>query len=669
MPGNERMENNIVKKHFSYKIASLVLSGLLCPLCYGDDSVIIVTADKTEQRLEDVPSSISTFSGDELERQNIEDLETLARKTPSFSFQSTGQSGFNPPVVRGLTSYATAFSSSMLMMVDGVPTLANQGFENSLVGVERVEVLRGPQSALYGKNAEGGVLNIYTRQPDNAPRMRLDGGLGSRNKHVVRLDAAHPLIEDTLYIGVAGQFREQDGFIHDRYNGGWADDRKSYDGRAVIRWTPNDKSDISLRYSHLNYRDGASLWGSVSAPRYEVSSGTPGWNRSEGETVSLDIAHHFDFGISLRSITAKTDYYDKLKQDSDFMPAERFFMQRDYHLSNLSQELRLSGEQEEARWLIGIYADKTDNDLSFTNKTPLKVKTTNSALEGSSLSLFGQWLQPITDEWSLTLGGRIEHDQIEIKPKDSSAKSQHWQQFSPKVSLQYRWMPEQNLYLSYSEGVRAGGYDPFASTVNYPAYSPEKVRSYETGIKGLIAPIHLRYSVAAYYMQINDMQVQQFVAPGVTSITNAATAHSSGLEASLEYWLNEQWSVDGTIGLNRTRFERYRDGNNDYDGNKNPYAPDLTWHIGVRYDADNWYANASLDSVGSIYLDPANKYRRGSYQLLNMSASYPVNQHITLSAYAQNVTSKHYDAVGFMNGNVTVYSPPRELGMRVSYEF
>ncbi|WP_166793002.1 TonB-dependent receptor domain-containing protein [Budvicia aquatica] len=131
------------------------------------------------------------------------------------------------------------------------------------------------------------------------------------------------------------------------------------------------------------------------------------------------------------------------------------------------------------------------------------------------------------------IGGRIEQDRIEIKPQGSSTQSQRWHQFSPKASLQYQWMPEQNVYLSYAEGFRAGGFNPFSPTVNYPAYAPEKVRSYESGIKGLIKTLNLRYSVAAYYMQINDMQVQQFVGPGVTSITNAATAHSSGIEASL----------------------------------------------------------------------------------------------------------------------------------------
>ena len=669
LPENKRMNKFKITRIPFYQTACLGFCGLVSAFSYGDDSTIMVTADKTAQSAEEVPASLSTFFTEDLQRQHIDDLITLARKTPSFSFQSTGQSGFNPPVIRGLTSYATAFSSSMLMTVDGVPVLASQGFDNNLVGVERVEILRGPQSALYGKNAEGGVLNIYTRQPDNTPYLRIDGEMGSRNKRVLRLDASHPLIEDTLYLGIAGQFREQDGFIHDRYNGGWADDRKSYDGRAVMRWTPNEKSDISLRYSHINYRDGASAWGSVNGSHHEVDSGTPSWNRSEGETFSLDVAYEFDSGISLRSITAKTDYDDRLKQDTDFMPAELFFLQRKYHLNNLSQELRLSGDYRDASWLVGIYADKTDNDVSFTNKTLMNLQTINTSLEGHSVSLFGQWLQPITSQWSVTLGGRIQQDRIKVKPEYAENQSQKDNQFSPKASLQYQWTPEHNLYLTYSEGFRAGGYNLFSPTVNYPKFSPEKVRSYETGMKGLIKPLNLRYSLAAYYMQINDMQVQQILGPGVTSITNAATAHSSGIEATLDYWLNSEWSFDASLGLNKTRFKHYRDGSNNYDGNHNPYAPDVTWHLGVRYDAESWYANASLDGVGRTYLDPGNNYQRGGYQLLNMLVGYPVNPHLTLSVYGQNLTNEHYDAIGEMNGNVIVYSQPQEFGVRASYEF
>ncbi len=139
----------------------------------------VVVSDKLEQSRERLPASLSVIDATTLQSTPVQSLEQLVRRTPGFTFQPFGQSGTQLPVVRGLTSNATA---SLLMLVDGVPVLRGQGFDNDLVGVERVEILRGPQSALYGRNAEAGVLSVFTRQPDAADYARLDTTLGSRDK-------------------------------------------------------------------------------------------------------------------------------------------------------------------------------------------------------------------------------------------------------------------------------------------------------------------------------------------------------------------------------------------------------------------------------------------------------------------------------------------------------
>lgn len=652
-----------------YKTISFSCCLCFIPFCYAEMQTLVVTADKTEQSPQDIPISLSVLTAEELQQRRIEDLTKLARQTPNFSFQSTGQSGFNPPVVRGLTSYATAFSSSVLLTVDGVPTLVNQGFEHNLIGVDRVEVLRGPQSAIYGKNAEAGVVNIYTRLPDNSPYARLDLEVGQRNKYLTRFDTSSPLIDDTLYASIQGQFYQQDGFINNRYTGDKADDRKNYYDQTSLRWTPTTADDIILRYSHLTYRDGAALWGSVNGPKRSVYSGTPSWNHSQGESVSLDVSHQFDSGITLRSITAHNRYQDKLKQDTDFLPVERFYTQRNYLLNTTSQEFRLSGKLDDSQWLAGLYFDKDNHHLSFTRKTPLLKQTVKPDQDGYSMSVFGQWMKPLNQYWTLTLGGRAEKDNIKITPKDASNKSQTWHEFSPKAALQYQLNTDTQIYLSYSQGFRMGGFNVFSPQENYPAYSPEKVHAYETGIKGFINDWHLGYSLAVYYMKINDMQVQQYITPGVVRITNAASANSKGIEGTLNYWINANWIADASIGINQTKFNRYRDGKNNYDDNKNPYAPNLTWHLGLRYDADHWFGDVSLEGVGKSYLDPANRYERSAYQLVNLSLGYRVNNQLTVTTYADNLFDKEYNAVGFMNGSVTVYSPPREIGMRVTYEF
>ncbi|WP_417701339.1 TonB-dependent receptor [Pseudomonas sp.] len=626
-----------------------------------------VTANKIAQPQEEVPASLSVMHGDDLRDAGVNDLQTLARRTPNFVFQPFGQSGTNVPVVRGLTSSATAFSSSMLMLVDGVPTLMGQGFDHNLLGVERVEILRGPQSTLYGRNAEAGVMSIHTRQPGDEPYALLDTTLGSRNKRSLRFDLSQALVADTLYGGLAGEWLEQDGFIDNTYRGGKEDARERHNGRAVLRWTPAAATSATLRYSRQDYRDGGSQWGPATSSHREVRSGTSSWNHSSGRSLSLDVTHELESGLQLRSITARNDFYDRVRQDTDFLPLDRLHVERDYHLNTLSQELRLEGEWADSHWLLGLYAERSDHSLDFRQKLPLALTRTEVDLTGNSNALFGQWTQPLAERWTLTLGARIERDKVSLSPGNAGKRSDQWQRFTPKLALNYALTDDTQVYASYAEGYRAGGFNAFAASADYPGYDPEQVDAYEFGIKGWAAQQRLQYSAAVYWMAISDMQVQQIVQPGVVYISNAAKARASGLELEANYLLSEHWRVQTSLGVNRTRFRQFQNGNARYQGNHAPFAPDLTGYLGLSYDtASGWFAEAGLSAVGRTYLDSANRYSRTGHALLDLNAGYRFDQ-IGVSAYVDNATDKRYDAVGFLNGMARAYSAPREIGLRLSY--
>lgn len=436
----------------------------------------------------------------------------------------------------------------------------------------------------------------------------------------------------------------------------------------VLRWTPSLATEANLRYSRQDYRDGGSLWGAVNASRREVRSGTSSWNLSNGRSLSLDVLHEFDSGLKLRSITARNDFYDRVQQDTDFMPADLFHLGRDFHINTLSQEFRLEGQWRDNQWLLGAYADRDDHDLSFRQKLPMRQVQTDVQLGGNTVALFGQWSMPLDERWGLTLGARGEQNRVHIAPALGSRQSDTWQRLSPKAALQYEWQPDSYVYASYAEGFRTGGFNAFSSAANYPGYDPEKVKTYEVGAKGWLDGKRLRYSAALYWMDVRDMQVQQIIQPGVVYITNAASARSTGLDLEAEYLLADNWRVVSALGLNRTRFERFSEGRSDYQGNRNPYAPDLTGHLGLRYDAPvGWYVQGSVSAVGKTYLNSANQYSRGGYGLIDLNAGYEFS-HYGICAYVKNAADKRYDAVGYLNGAARVYSPPREIGLRVSYE-
>lgn len=629
---------------------------------------ITVTANALSQSAESVPAAMSVFDGQTLQREHVQDLPSVLRRVPGFGFQPFGQSAIQPPVVRGISSNFASYSSSALMMVDGVPTFMAQGFDHDMLGIERVEVLRGPQSALYGRNAEAGVVNIYTRAPDNTPHARLSTELGSRNKRVARADLSGPLVEDRLFLGVTGNWSEQDGFIDDRYHGGQADDRKKHGGRMALRWTPNDTSEAILRYSRQDYDDGAAQWGASGTRRTRVSSGVRGWDHSSARSVSLDLSTELASGLKFRSVTGNSDFYDRVLQDTDFRPADALHIGRDNHFNTLSQQFTVEGTLGDSQWVTGVYFDRDRHDLGGEQKTPMRLLPYSAKLQGHSAALFSHWMIPVAERWTLTLGGRAERDFVRFTPQGGDSRDASWKRFSPKVALQYEWMDDAFVYASVADGFRAGSFNTFSPAANYPAYAPEKVRSWEIGLKGGALDRRLLYSVALYTMDIDDMQVQQMLTPGVVYIANAASARSSGLELQADYLLGEGWKLQGAVALNRTRFDTFTDAANDYSGNHNPFAPDLTGNLGLRYDAENrWYTQLNLSAVSRTYLDAANSNRRAGYGLIDLDVGRSFER-FEVSAYVNNLANKRYDAVGYQNGFVDVYSPPRELGLRLTFD-
>lgn len=630
---------------------------------------ISVDAHKQPQRLEDVPASVSVIDGYELEADGVDDLSTLSRRVPGFGFQPSGQSGLNPPVMRGLSADPMAFSASTLLLVDGVPTLMGQGFADSLVGVERVEVLRGPQSTLYGRNAEAGVVSIHTRQPDELPNATVSAEAGSRKRRSLRFFLDGPIVGDTLYASASGAWLKQDGFIDNDYRSATEDDLERRHGRLALRWTPTRRTEVTARYAHQSFDDGGSRWGAVDTPRLTVRSGTPSWNRSSGETVSLDIASRLSERWRLRSITARNAFHDRVQQDTDFMPGNRTHIARDYRLRNLSQELRLEGSLGSTRGVAGVYGDRQRNDLHFVQKLPMGRTITDADVDTSAAALFSHWSIPVTDRWTLATGARLERNEVTLTPTGDDDRSADWTRVSPKVALQYALSTEARAYVSVSEGYRAGGFNAFAPAVEFAGYDPETVRSYELGVRGRAMDGRLRYAAAAYTMDVRAMQVQQMAAPGQVFITNAASARSTGAELEANYLAGSGWRIRAALSANRTRFRHFRVGNDDFAGNRNPFAPTLTGHFGIRYDAPRgWYARATLSGSSETYLDAANENRRDGYVLLDLAGGY-VGDRFDLTAYVRNATDREYDAVGYLNGMATIYSPPREVGLRVTYDF
>lgn len=656
-------------RHLAWLVALVCQTAVVVP-AVAEDALPVLTvsaASKQEQALETAPASITVLDAEILETAGMSGLDSVAQLAPGLSFQPFGQTGVHAAVMRGISANFFSYSTSTLLLVDGVPTLMAQGFDTSLLGVERIEVLRGPQGTLYGRNAEAGVIAVSSRQPGNEPYSLVSAELGSRNKHALAMELSRALVPDTLYAAISAEWQRQDGFITNRSSGARVDDRESSNVRLALRWTPSARTDATLRLNHLEYDDGGNLWGSPSAARATVASGTPSYNRSQGTTLSLNVSHELGDGLKLRSVTAYNQFDDRVQQDTDFLAPDNLHIARDHRFRNLSQELRLEGRSRLGNWLLGLYADQDRHSLINEQKLPLALTRSYANQDGHSSALFGEWSLPLGERWTLVAGARAERDVVNFTPAGAASRSASWQRLSPKLALQYHLSDDSQLYVSATDGFRAGGFNVFVPATNYSSYQPEAVRAYELGTKGWLLEKRLRYSAALYWMDISNMQVQQMPTAGVVYITNAASGTSRGAEFELDYLFASRWQLQAGLALNRTRFDRFRDGSNVYDGNRNPFAPDINGRLSLRYDDPaNWYALATLTGTGKVYLDAANRYSRNGYGLVNLAGGYRFGQ-VELSAYVNNLADRRYDAVGYQNGIVTVYSPPREAGLRLTW--
>jgi iron complex outermembrane recepter protein len=652
--------------------------------------VITVTAQKQEENVQEVPVSVTAMGQTEIEDRKIESIGELSDFVPNFMINYEGGSGMNAPVMRGIYADVTTQTVSSGLFVDGVPVLSSTGYEDTILDIERIEVLRGPQGTLYGKNTETGAINIITRQPDNDFRAKISADVGKLLsyetgdglKQAYTLNLSGPIQTDRLFVGIAGKFYQRDGFMENTLTGETADDKEHWFGRAHLRWTPTDRMDVSLIASVLQYDDdgynmslteyGAAAYGLSAFADREVASNFKGCNQARTETESLKIKYDLSDSLTMTSITARRVFDDEMTGDWDFSPMTLTHSDKDSAYTKISQELRLDSSCEKMQWLVGFYYDNDRNEFSFATDSdfPTMASTTRRDFNGQAYAVFGQISYTLIERLRLTGGLRYEiQDQEYENHILNTTSDDSWDEISPKLAVEYNWTPSTMAYVSVSKGYRSGGFNTLASDPQYNTYNEEKLWSYEIGSKNLFWGNRLMVNGCVFLMDLTDMQVTEAVTPMESYLTNAAEATGKGIELEMTANLTTGLSMMAGVGYIDIEFDDFKDALGDYTGNKNPYAPEYTFNIGVQYRFQSGlYARADLIGCGEMYLDRANKYKRDAYEIVNARIGYE-SEHYDVYLYGKNIFDEEYNSYGYYDGFYVIYSDPGEVGLQVTCRF
>ncbi len=610
------------------------------------DETITVTARKRAETLQDVPLAVTAIPGVELQAQSIQDSLDLIGRVPSL-YVATGAINFPTTSHNQLTMRGVGFNAALEpafgVFVDGMyePHIA---FDTAFLDADRVEVLRGPQGTLFGRNTQAGALNIVTRRPDENFRGRVEGEYADFES-IRASGSVSGALSETVFASLSAQYARTDGYIDNVTLGRAQDPSRALTARGVLRWAPSDALDVRF-VADASSREFNEIGRGVplAAGRYESISDEESEDHAKTRGLQLNVDYRFNEHVTLTSITGYRYASNETSVDADGTPSaegpwivpatppytpapvgvQGATLEVRYDQDFRSQELRLAGSHDNVDWLGGVYYfDRFTND-DTERFLGIGVAPPTSALglyylqdfteDRDGWAAFGQFsYRPVT-RLELTIGGRYSEETVEtggvrtfyrsngaVNPPVLRDLAQPFSNFSGMASIAYDFADDLNAYLTYSEGWKAGGVNRAPATASQVLpYGDEFSTTYELGVKSTFADRRLLINGAVFYIELQNQQFSGFVpVPGATPVivvSNAGESSVKGFELELMARPIERLELSAAIAYNDTELEEYVrvfSATNQFDmgGTNFEDVPERTASAQVLYET---LANAAL---------------------------------------------------------------------------
>ena len=566
---------------------------------------IVVTAQKRTENLQNTPVAVAVVGGEQIEKLNLDDIGALATQTPSLVYNEVG--GEAQLYIRGIGSnlFSIGVDQSVATHIDGIyAARSNMGLIQFL-DVDRVELLRGPQGTLYGRNATGGVINVLSRRPTTSPEGYFSALRGSFNRSDLRGALSGPL-NDEFSARVAVRKLKDDGYTKDLDPRGTnkIDDNDLEAGRATLRWQ-RDGAKVDLITDYSSFRNGntsvfpidsaglAQSFGAVATGDIHLTrNNTPSFHRWHTAGVTLDAGLPIGESSRLDALVGYRNWDSDFLFNTDGTEIEISRTTFEYQSKQLSAELRWSGQSALGEWLLGAY--RLDEDkygalgLVRAGFTPPVVQAARSFIfradgKGVASAAFGQLRHSLTDRWILSAGLRYSRETkrdllrnstllpdnellglytTNTIPAATAASTRDaartWSAWTPRLGLEFRPSKDALLYATYSAGFKSGGFNDL-SVIN-PPFDPEKIRSLELGAKTEWLDRRLRLNGNVFWYDYTDLQVSVYANVGsvtTTFTTNAAAATVKGAEIELSARPVPQLDVALALNLLDATYDRF----------------------------------------------------------------------------------------------------------------
>lgn len=572
---------------------SLLLAGLQAPAVYAQLEEVVVTAERREVSVQDVPVAVSAFSAEDLEKFQIETTIDLVNIIPNlFGGNNTGLGTANMYYLRGQgndESIAT-FDPPVGTYVDDVYVTRQNANNFAFFDVERIEVLRGPQGTLFGRNTTGGAINVILKKPGEEFGGYAEVGFGEFNEYLARASVDMPFSDKVLTKFSAFYF-DDDGWLDNTVDGRTYNDTENRGFRGALRFLPNDDFiwDLSLDYIETQ---AANVDGEIEGSRRTTTTilpgglpPIPGWVQKSNygnETETTSIVSNMNWSMGPGRTSLIVGYRDLSQKFLLNFPGpapgpgndDFFWIDNDSTHDMLTAEIKWVGSLMDDRLTLvtGLFYLDEDNRTDFADYLFGGLRLADRVLDNTteSYAVYAQGDWKIGENGTLTIGARFTDEEKRIGLTDNTGAdvlttaglvaagvplSQSESNVTPRIAYAHELSDEIMVYGSATNGFKSGGWNARGTSPEaFQPFGPEEIWSYELGMRAEWLDGRLRTNITAFYSEVEDLQTTAATPTGAFLTTNAGGLEVTGLEAEI-FWLPmENWEIFASLGLQDAKY-------------------------------------------------------------------------------------------------------------------
>uniref|UniRef100_UPI003217D6A1 TonB-dependent receptor n=1 Tax=uncultured Draconibacterium sp. TaxID=1573823 RepID=UPI003217D6A1 len=661
---------------------------------------IEIKSPKYNQNIFEIPAAATMVSERLIESNKVQNLTDISAIVPNFFMPDYGSKLTSPVYIRGVGNRIN--TPSVGLYVDGIPYFEKAAFNFDFFDVERIEVLRGPQGTLYGRNAMGGLINILTNQPHNKRSTKISLDYGNYNQINTQISHNQPISKTFAVLGNFSQ-RHNDGFFTNEFNGNKVDNLNSYSGRLKLLFTPSDKFKASGNIQYEDSKQGGYPYAVFNDESNEAND----INYDHKSTYDRNL---FSSGLNLeynvgsyiiRSVSSFQSVNDVQAVDQDFTPADKYFVTQDQDLNMFAQEINIQSQENAIYdWLFGVFGFKQllDKEVHLEMgedqlaNMPFSEYSYTKAYDNSNsgIAFFHQSTLKFGD-LSLSAGIRADYEKATLDynyDKSVNGNVSNADQFEsemdffevlPKIAVKYSISKYIVPYATIAKGYNSGGFNSTFEREEDRSFKPEQSWNYEAGIKAKWLEQRVYANLAFFYIDWTNQQIYQTVPSGTGSmLTNAGKSESKGVEFEIKALPAKHLETWLALGYNDAKFVEYvKNENEDYSGNYLPYVPRFSFNIGGNYSVDinkDWLEkirfHITYNGFGKHYWKETNEAYQAYYGLLNSRISFE-HKNITLAFWGKNILNSEYNSFYFqaLGNSYAQLGKPATIGVNLKVSF